>query len=81
MIGMHLLGGVGGLLSWMMRETDSEVTSSPSCSLRRLLTRISHHSMGAMTGGCCWSRMPLGFTVWLIMMVGVGGVGNLSLVL
>ncbi len=65
----------------MMGETDSGVTSSLSCLLRRLLIGIGCCSTGAMTGGCCWSRMPLGFTVWLITMVGAGGVGNSSLVL
>ena len=64
MIGVHLLGGVGGLLSGMMGEVDSAVTSSDS--LMMLLSEIGHCGMGVKIGGCCcWNRMPL--TIWLMV--------------
>ncbi len=77
MISVRLLGGVGGLPSWMTGEVDSEVTSSMSPT--RLLTGISHHSMGVTIHGCCSSGMPLvvaGFTIWVRV---IGCVGLLSL--
>ncbi len=60
MIGVHLLGGVGGLLSGMMGEVDSAVTSS-SDSLRMLLSMIGCRSTGVTMDSCCchWNGTPL----------------------
>ncbi len=59
MTGMHLQGGVGGLLSGMTGEASSVKTSPPS-SLRKSLIGIGRRGMGAtILGGHCWSGMPL----------------------
>ncbi len=59
MTGVHLLGGVGGLLSRMTGEVSSERISPPS-SLRKSLIGIGQCGMGAMIlGGRCSSGMPL----------------------
>ncbi len=75
---MHLLGGVGGLLSRMTGVVDSETISSlfPT----RLWIRIGHHSMGATIRGCCSSGIPLlvGFMIWVRV---IGCVGLLLLFL
>ncbi len=79
MIGVHLLGGVGGLLSRRMGAVNSETTSS--LSLTRLWIGISCHSMGVMIRGCCLSGMPLlvvGFMIWVRVM---GCAGPLTLFL
>ncbi len=73
MIGMHLLGGVGGLFSGMTGEVDSETISCLSSFLMRLWIGIGHCSMGATICGCCSSRMSLlvvGFTIWVRVMLG-----------
>ncbi len=69
MIGMHLPGGVGGLLSRMTGETDSEMISSSSP--MRLSIGISHHGMGVkILGGCCWSGVPSSGLVGVVATVG-----------
>ncbi len=65
MIGVHLLGGVGGLGSGMMGEIDSGTPpSSDLAILLNLSSGISQCGKGAMIlGGRCLSGMPLyGFT-------------------
>ena len=65
MIGMCLLEGVGGLLSRILGEVDSAVTSS-SDSLMMLLSEIGRRGTGVAIGGCCcWNEMPL--MIWLIV--------------
>ncbi len=60
MIGMHLRGGVGGLLSRMTGVVSSEGTSPPPSFLRKSSIGIGLCGMGAtILGSCCWSGMPL----------------------
>ncbi len=71
MIGVHLLGGVGGLLSRMTGEISSGRISPPSCSLVKRSIRIGHCGMGAkILGGCCLSWMPLSVLVGVVVTVG-----------
>ncbi len=76
MIGVRLLGGVGGLLSGMMGESDSEMSSVDPATLAKSSIRIGQHGMGAMIrGGRCSSGMPLkgsGSTGEFVGTVGVG---------
>ncbi len=60
MIGMHLLGGVGGLPSGMTGEINSGIPPSfNSVTLAKSLIGISRCGMGAMIlGGRCSSGMP-----------------------
>ncbi len=68
MIGVHLLGEVGGLLSRMTGEVSSERTSVSSCSLMKRLIGIGHCGMGArILGDCCSSGMSF---VEFVVMVG-----------
>ncbi len=72
MIGMHLLGGVGDLLSRMTGAVDSEMSSS-CCLLflAKLWIRIGQHGMGVMIpGDCCSSGMPSVDSVGLVVTVG-----------
>ncbi len=61
MIGVHLLGGVGGLGSGMTGEIDSEILpSSDLATLLNSLSGIGRRGKGAIIlGGCCSSGMPL----------------------
>ncbi len=60
MIGVHLLGGVGGLLSGMTGEIDLEMSSCDPAILVKSSSRIGRRGMGVMIrGGRCLSGMPL----------------------
>ncbi len=60
-IGVHLLGGVGGLASGMTGETDSETLPSlDPAILLNSWSGIGRYGKGAMIlGGRCSSGMPL----------------------
>ncbi len=61
MIGVHLLGGVGGLPSGVMEEINSgTLPSSNLVTLAKSLIGIGRYGKGArILGGRCLSGMPL----------------------
>ncbi len=81
MIGVRLLGGVGGLLSGMTGEVDSEMTSLLSSTLMRSLIGIGCCSMGATICGCWLGGTSLLAVGFMISVRVIGCVGLLSLCL